>query len=77
MWELATNSATLSTRVFHFKEYLQKDFENDEIFYKEVVGTFSTKVLILSDIHRRDQNLPSKSRLEQINACWLRIIKCL
>jgi hypothetical protein len=77
IWELATNSTTLSTRVLHFKEYLQKDLENDEIFYKEVVGTFSAKVLSLSDIHRREQNIPSKARLKQINACWLKRIKCL
>jgi hypothetical protein len=43
IWELATSSTALSTRVLHFKEYLQ----NDEIFYKEVVGTFSAKVLSL------------------------------
>jgi hypothetical protein len=77
IWELATSSTTLSTRVLHFKEYLQKDLENDESFYKEVVGTFLTKVLSLNDIHRREKNLPSKARLKQINACWLKIIKCL
>jgi hypothetical protein len=43
IWELATSSTTLSTRIVHFKEYLQKDLENDESFYKEVVGTFSKK----------------------------------
>jgi len=32
IWELATISTTLSTRVFHFKEYLQKDLENDNLF---------------------------------------------
>jgi hypothetical protein len=53
IWELATNSTTLSTRVLHFKEYLQKDLENDEIFYKEAVDRFLVKFLSLSDIHRR------------------------
>jgi hypothetical protein len=43
----------------HFKEYLQKDLENDEGFYKEAVGTFAAKVSSLSDTHRREQNLPS------------------
>jgi hypothetical protein len=76
-WELATNSTTLSTRVLHFKEYLQKDLENDEGFYKEAVGTFLTKVLSLSDINIRDQNIPSKTCFKQINAFWLRRIKGL
>jgi hypothetical protein len=30
IWELAQSSTTFSTRVFHFKKYLQKDLENDE-----------------------------------------------
>jgi hypothetical protein len=51
--------------------------ENDEKFYKEVMGTFSAKVLSLSDIHRRYQNLPSKTRVKQINSFWLKIIKFL
>jgi hypothetical protein len=51
IWELATSSTTFSTRVFHFKEYLQKYLENDEGFYKEAVGTFSTKVSSLSEPH--------------------------
>jgi hypothetical protein len=77
IWELATCSTTFSTRVLHFKEYLQKYLENDEGFYKEVVGTFLVKVLSLSDLHGRDKNIPSKTHMKQINACWLKIIKFL
>jgi hypothetical protein len=35
------------------------------------------KVSSLREIHRRDQNLPSKVHMKQINACWLKRIKCL
>jgi hypothetical protein len=77
IWELATSSTTLSSRILNFKEYLQKDLDNDEHFYKEVVGTFSAKVSNMNDVHRREKNLPSKIRLRQINACWLKRIKCL
>jgi hypothetical protein len=41
IWELAQSSTNFSTRIMHFREYLQKDLENDEGFYKEVVGTFA------------------------------------
>jgi hypothetical protein len=41
------------------------------------VGTFAAKVSIFSKTHRRDQNLPSKVHMKQINACWLKRIKCL
>ena len=44
--------------IMHFREYLQTDLENDEGFYKEVVGTFEAKVSSLSDTHKREKNLP-------------------
>jgi arginyl-tRNA--protein-N-Asp/Glu arginylyltransferase len=74
---LATSSTSISARILNLKEYLQKDLENDEYFYKEVVNTFSARISSMSDAHRREQNLPSKVRLKQIDACWSRRIKCL
>jgi hypothetical protein len=41
------------------------------------VGTFSKQVSRLSDTHRREKNLPSKVRMKQICACWLKRIKRL
>jgi hypothetical protein len=76
IWELAQISISFSTRIMHFKEYLQKYLENDEGFY-EVVGTFSKKKSSLSDTHRRDQNLPSITRMKQSNAYLLKITKIL
>jgi hypothetical protein len=35
------------------------------------------KVSSLSELHRRDQNLPSKTRMKHINARWLKNTKCL
>jgi hypothetical protein len=54
------SSTSFSTRVFYLKEYLQKDLENDEGFYKEVVLMFARKVSRLKETHKREQNLPSK-----------------
>jgi hypothetical protein len=53
IWELAHSSIIFSTRIMHFREYLKNDLENDEGFYKEVVGTFAGKVSSLSDTHKR------------------------
>jgi hypothetical protein len=61
----------------HFREYLQKDLENDEGFYKEAMGTFVSKVLSLSDTHIREHNLPSNIWMKPINACCLKMIKSL
>jgi hypothetical protein len=51
--------------------------ENDEGFYKEAMGTFAMKVSSLTELHRRDQNLPYKNHMKKINVCWLRRIKFL
>jgi hypothetical protein len=60
IWELDTSSTSISTRILNLKEYLQKDLENDEHFYKEVVSTFSARISSMNDIHLREKNLPSK-----------------
>jgi hypothetical protein len=77
IWELATSSTTLSTRILNFKEYLQKDLENDENFYKEYINTFFAEISSMNDVHEREKNLSSKVQLKQINACCLRRIECL
>jgi hypothetical protein len=41
IWDLAQSVSNFLTRITNFKEYLQKDLENDEGFYKDIVGTFS------------------------------------
>jgi hypothetical protein len=75
--DLAQNSTNFATRITNFKEYLQKYLENDEGLYKDVVGTFSAKVSILGDIHKREENLPSNIRMKQINVFWLKRIGSL
>jgi hypothetical protein len=76
IWELETSSTNISTRISNLKEYLQKDLENDEHFFKEVEHLYCQNIN-MNNVHRREQNLPSKVRLKQINACWLKRIKCL
>jgi hypothetical protein len=63
-------------RIIHFKEYLQKDMEDNEGFY-EVVGTFVAKVSSLSDTHRREKNIQSPTEMKKIKACWLKRIHSL
>jgi hypothetical protein len=77
IWDLAQTTTIFSTRIPNLKEYLQNDLENNEEFYKESLNTFSSKVSSLTDIHRREKNLPSNTRMKHIKAYWLRIIKSL
>jgi hypothetical protein len=74
IWDLTQNATNIATRISHFKEYLKKDLENGEGFYNYVVGTFSTRISSLSDIHKREHNLPSNTRMKKISACWLKRI---
>jgi len=63
IWKLGTSSTILSSRITNFKEYLQKDLDNDEKIYYEVVGTIFAKISNMNDMQRREQNLPQKKRL--------------
>jgi hypothetical protein len=58
-------------RIHALKEYLQEDLQNDEHFYKNVVSTFMVRISIMDDLVRWKQDLPSKSRLKQIQVSWL------
>jgi hypothetical protein len=69
IWELAQNIVIFSSRIENFKEYLQKDLEIDEGFFKEVVNTFSAKVSSLNEARRKEQKLPLPYCMKQINAC--------
>jgi superfamily I DNA and RNA helicase len=58
IWEFAQTIAIFSSIIQNFKEYLQKDLENDEGFFKESVNTFSTKVSSLNETRRKEQKNP-------------------
>jgi hypothetical protein len=74
---LATSSTSIFARILNLKEYIKKDLENHEHFYKEYINTFSATISSMSDVQMREQNIPSKVQIEQIDACSSRRIKCL
>jgi hypothetical protein len=49
IWELSQRISIFSFKMHNFKEYLQKDLENDEVFFKEAVNAFSAKVSRLNE----------------------------
>jgi hypothetical protein len=61
----------------NFREYLLDDLENDEEFYKGVVSTFVSKVSSVSELTRKEEDLPSLVRIKQLKACWIKGIKSL
>jgi hypothetical protein len=58
-------------------EYLKRDLEHDEAFYKNDLSTFIAWVSSLSDYHRNQQQFPSNHRIKQLRAGWLERIQML
>jgi hypothetical protein len=65
------------SREHTFHEYLQADLKNEEGFYTVVVIPFGIKISNMTELIRREEDLPSQSRIKQLNACWKEKIKNL
>jgi hypothetical protein len=76
-WEISKNMISFDSRVHAFLEYLQTNLINEEGFYLDVMVPFGIKVSNISDLKRREEDLPSPSRIKQLNACWKEKIKNL
>jgi hypothetical protein len=77
-WEVSSGLINLSQRITSFTEYLKRDLEHHEVFYKNVLSTFIAQVSNLSDYQRNQQQLPSNhNRIKQLRAGWLARIQML
>jgi hypothetical protein len=63
--------------VHAFHEYLQDDLKNEEGFCIDVVLPFGSKVSNMTELRRREEDIPCPSRIKQLNACWNEKIKKL
>jgi hypothetical protein len=76
-WEVSKNIVSFGSRAHTFHEYLQPNFKNEEGFYTDVVFPFGIKVSNMIELKRREEDLPSPSRIKQLNVCWKEKIKNL
>jgi hypothetical protein len=76
-WETSQTMASLGTRAHTLLEHLQADFKNEERFYLDTVAPFGTHVNKMTKTRRRQQDLPSKKWITQLNACWKEKVKNL
>jgi hypothetical protein len=76
-WETSQNIASLGTRAHALHEHLQVDLKNEERFYLETVIPFGNHVTNMSDLRRRQEDLPSPNRIKQLKACWKEKVKNL
>jgi hypothetical protein len=75
--EVSKNMICFGSRAHAILEYLHVDLNNEEGFYLDAVVPFGIKVSNMSDLRRREDGLPSPSRIKQLNACWKEKIKNL
>jgi hypothetical protein len=65
-WEVSKNIVSFGSREHAFHEYLQVDLKNEEGFYVDVVFPFGIKVSNMTELKRREEDLPSPSRIKQV-----------
>jgi hypothetical protein len=76
-WETSQTMTSLGTRAHNLLEHLQADLKDEEHFYLDRVLPFHTIVNNMTETRRRQQDLPSKNRISQLNACWKEKVKNL
>jgi hypothetical protein len=76
-WDVGNNIVSFGSKLNNLREYLQADLNNEEGFYKDVVITFILKVSGMIELKRKEEDLPSPTRIKQLKACWIRKIKVL
>jgi hypothetical protein len=77
LWDMAKGFASLSLRIQNTREYLNSNLKNDEGFYTDRVVMFAMKVLAMTEKTKKQENLPSPSRIKQLKSCWMEIINVL
>jgi hypothetical protein len=69
-WETSQNIASFRKRANDLHEHLQMNFKNEERFYEQMVTPFSNHAINISDLKRRQEDLPSPKWIKQLKACW-------
>jgi hypothetical protein len=64
-------------RANDFHKHLQTNLKNEERFYLQTMIPFSNHVINISDLKRRQEDLPSPNRIKQLKACWKEKVKNL
>jgi hypothetical protein len=74
-WEISKSMVSFGTRAHDFHEYLQVDLKNEQGFYLDAVVPFGVKVNNMSELRRREEDIPSLNQIKQLNACWKEKVK--
>ena len=69
-WQISKSMISFGSREHAFHEYLQAELKNEEGFYLDVMVPFGVKGSYMSELRRREEDLPSPSQIKQLNTCW-------
>jgi hypothetical protein len=63
-WDMSKSMVSFGTRAHAFHEYLHVDLKNEEGFYLDAVVPFGFKVTNMTELRRREEDLPSSNRIK-------------
>jgi hypothetical protein len=69
-WETSQNIVSFRTRAHALHKHLQVDLKNEEGIYLGTMIHFGNHVINISDLRRRQEDLPSPNWIKQLKACW-------
>jgi hypothetical protein len=75
-WKTSQTITSLGTKAYSLLEHLQVELKDEENFYLKMVLPFGTIVNNMTK-KKRQQDIPSKNRIGQLNACWKEKVKNL
>jgi len=76
-WDVSSNIIYFEAYLNFYNEFLQEDYKNEEGFYKDVIIKFAVKVSNMTKLKRREEDLPSPTKMKQLKACWINKISNL
>jgi hypothetical protein len=68
-WKRSQTIASLRTRAHSLLEILQAELNDEENFFLKTIIPFGKIVNNMTKTKRREEDLPSKNRIGQLNAC--------
>jgi hypothetical protein len=77
LWDMDKEFHFSWFKIQNTKEYLNSDLKNDEGFYTDGVVMFTTRVAAMTEQMRKQENIPSPSRIKQLKSCWIERINVL
>jgi hypothetical protein len=76
-WEMSRSIVSFETRAHALYEYLQVDLKNEQGFYLDAIVPFGVKFTNMTELRRRDEDIPSLNQIKQPNTCWKEKVKNL